>query len=128
MASKGNSRSNCKNRQYWRVDALENKHLAQNARVLFNIQIHHCRFPSHITVPNYLFISMTFFLARVIGFPSKHENSWTLRVILKSVPPVWTSLSVWIQSRNDSKTEKGITFVCSPRFQNWPPFEFPEIS
>ena len=45
------------------------------------IRIHHSRCPSHITVPNYLFIltARIFFLARVISLPSKQENSSTLR-------------------------------------------------
>ena len=62
---------------------------------------------------------MTFFPAHVIGFPSKHENCSTLRVILTSVAPVWTSPSVWIQPRNDSKTQKGIKFFAVFTFSEW---------
>ena len=44
------------------------------------IRIHHSRCPSHITVPNYLFIltARIFLLTRVISVPSKHKNSSTL--------------------------------------------------
>ena len=112
--------------------AIENKHLAQEARFfLFNIQIHHSRFPSHITVPNYLFIltARIFFLARVVkNLFSKHENSSSLRAVLKSAAPVWNLLSVLMQTRNDSKTWKRIKLLCPLRFATWPPFEFPEIS
>ena len=120
----------CKSHGYLINSYLAFCFLLFSMTTLLQLGVHHCRFPSHITVPNYLFIStaMIFSPARVFGFPSKHESSSTLRVILKSVAPVWTSLSVWIQSRNDSKTQKGITFLCSPRFQKRPPFEFPEIS
>ena len=53
--------------------ATENQQLVQEARFFLNIRIHHSRCPSHITVPNYLFIltARIFFLARVISLPSK---------------------------------------------------------
>ena len=63
--------------------AIENKHLAQEARFfLFNIQIHHSRFPSYITVPNYLFI-----LTARIFFSRTHfsqENRESFEIIRRS--------------------------------------------
>ena len=103
---------NCKNRQHWRRYRKQTLG-ARSPIFFFNIQIHLSIFPSHITVPNYLFIltARIFFLARVIGPLSKHENSSTLRAVLKSVAPVWTLLSVLIQTRNNSKTKKNKIFV-----------------